>query len=334
MIGSMFPKRNTSAQKGVEGQAFFQFFVVNKLKSIYHPVNQENDSGIDGYVELVVDGNTSGKLIGVQIKHGNSYFRTKTKLGYKYTGEYKHLNYYMNQQIPIFVVIIDDDFERQLWVEFDIKKIVASGTNSWSIEIPEHNSLTKNFRESIFEKVSPVVDFDETIQWNLSINSILQESKFGIIAIPKIEIDTLNFDVIVDFIDRLSGNGDLLVKSANTLDIFFPEYDHDPREIFQIPEIMHWLKQSINIGIPWFYFLNTKIKNSGLHLLITAYCSIKNVEFNGKGYFIDYSPELMQNFLEKNFDNLNRFMDAHHLELELNKEISENITNYLSEHLV
>lgn len=58
----MFPKRTTSVQKGVEGQAFFQFFVVNKLKGVYHPVSQENDSGIDGYIELVVDGNTSGKL--------------------------------------------------------------------------------------------------------------------------------------------------------------------------------------------------------------------------------------------------------------------------------
>ena len=50
----MFPKRNLSSQKGVEGQAFSQFFVINKLKCIYHPVSQENDSGIDGYIELKV----------------------------------------------------------------------------------------------------------------------------------------------------------------------------------------------------------------------------------------------------------------------------------------
>lgn len=330
----MFPKRNQSSQKGVKGQAFFQFFVVDKLESIYHPVNQENDSGIDGYIEIVVDGNVSGKLIGIQVKHGNSYFKQKTQSGYKYTGKYKHLNYYMNQQIPIYIVIIDDDLEKQLWVEFDIKKITMSGASNWSIEIPEYNSLPNNFHEAIFEKVAPIVDFDEIIQYNLALNSILQESKFGIIAISKNEVDTLNYNVILEFIERLSGNGDLLFKSANILDIFFAEYDEDSREIFQIPEIMNWLKYSIDIGIPWFYFLNTTTRNSGLHLLITAYCSITNVSFNGKQYMINYSPEDMQNFLEKNFDNLNKFMDTHHLSDKLNEEVSERITNYLSEHSV
>ncbi|CAM4315098.1 DUF4365 domain-containing protein [Erysipelothrix aquatica] len=330
----MFPKRSESAQKGVEGQAFFQLFVVSQLKCIYHPVNQENDSGIDGYIELVVDGNTSGKLIAVQIKHGNSYFKSKTKSGYKYTGEYKHLNYYMNQQLPVFIIILDDKFEKQLWVEFDIKKITSSGTNSWNIEISEENSLTKNFHETIFNKVSPIVDFDETIRWNLALNSLLQESNFSIIAIPKNDINTISFDTINEFIDRLSGNGDLLVKSANTLDIFFPEYDEDTREIFQIPEIMNWLKQSVDNGLPWFYFLNTKGKSTGLHLLVTAYCSITNVDFSGKGFIINYSPEDLKFFIEKNFDNLNRFMEAHHLDIELNKDISERISNYFSEHLI
>ncbi|MBC1649260.1 DUF4365 and DUF1817 domain-containing protein [Listeria booriae] len=329
----MFPKRNLSAQKGVEGQAFFQLFVVSKLKCIYHSVNQENDSGIDGYIELVVDGNTSGKLIAVQIKHGNSYFKSKTKFGYKFTGEYKHLNYYMNQQIPVFIIILDDEFEKQLWVEFDIKKIASSGSNNWNIEISEENSLTKNFHETIFNKVSPIVNFDETIRWNLALNSILQKSSFSIITIPKDDINTISFDTISEFIDRLSGNGDLLVKSANTLDIFFPEYDEDPREIFQIPEIMKWLKQSIDNGIPWFYFLNTMGKSSGLHLLVTAYCSITNVDFNGKGFVINYSPEELGFFIEKNFDSLNRFMDTHHLDIELNKDISERISNYFLEHL-
>uniref|UniRef100_UPI00403E93FB chlororespiratory reduction 6 domain-containing protein n=1 Tax=Siminovitchia sp. FSL W7-1587 TaxID=2954699 RepID=UPI00403E93FB len=123
---------------------------------------------------------------------------------------------------------------------------------------------------------APIVDFDEVIQWNLSLNSILRETDFRIIAVSEDEINTLSFDTINEFIERLSANGELLIKSANSLDIFFPEYDKDTREIFQIPEIMRWLKHSIDKGVPWFYFLSTKNKNNGLHLLIHSYCS-KNI---------------------------------------------------------
>ncbi|GAE32833.1 hypothetical protein JCM9152_4416 [Halalkalibacter hemicellulosilyticusJCM 9152] len=144
----------------------------------------------------------------------------------------------------------------------------------------------------------------------------------------------MSFDTINEFIERLSANEELLIKSANSLDIFFPEYDKDTREIFQIPEIMRWLKHSIDKGVPWFYFLSTKNKNNGLHLLIHSYCSNTNVDIDGKGYIINYAPEDLGKFIEKNFDSLNRFMDIHHLDIDMNKEISEKVTDYLFKHLI
>ena len=214
------------------------------------------------------------------------------------------------------------------------KKIVVSGTNSWSIEVSERNSLTTNFYDVIFDRVSPIVDFDEVIQWNLALNSILRETDFRIIAVSKDEINTLSFDTINEFIERLSANRELLIKSANSLDVFFfQSINKDTREIFQIPEVMKWLKHSIDRGIPWFYFLSTKNKNNGLHLLIHSYCSNTNVDFDGKGYIINYSPEYLGKFVEKNFDNLTHFMEIHHLEIELNIKISERVTNYFLKYL-
>lgn len=90
----------------------------------------------------------------------------------------------------------------------------------------------------------------------------------------------------------------------------------------------------IDKGVPWFYLLSTKNKNNGLHLLIHSYCSNTNVDFDGKGYIINFAPEDLEKFIKQNFDNLNRFRDSHHLDIELNKEISERVTDYLLKYLI
>ena len=135
----IFPKITSSNMKGMTGQAYFQCFVNEYLKCVYHPIHEENDFGIDGYIEIVINGNVTGKLVGVQIKHGNSYFNNSTEYGYKYVGEQKHLNYYLNNRSPIFIIIIDDDCNRINWVQFDIAKTMPIDEKKWWIEIPKEN---------------------------------------------------------------------------------------------------------------------------------------------------------------------------------------------------
>ena len=51
----MFPKITSNNLKGITGQAYFEYFVNEYLKCIYHPISEENDFGIDGYIELVIN---------------------------------------------------------------------------------------------------------------------------------------------------------------------------------------------------------------------------------------------------------------------------------------
>lgn len=329
----LFPKRNLNNLKGVTGQAFFQYFVNNHLKCIYHPINQENDFGIDSYIELVVNESVSGKLIGVQLKHGDSFFRVRTDGGYKYVGENKHLNYYLNSQSPIFIVIMDEDFNKMYWTQFDIMKTTPLQENNWWIEVPIKNELYTNFRDIIFKTVGPIIDFEEQIQINWSIDAIVQESKFRVIAIPKGEIAIESYSFINNFMEKLSKNKEMLINSRSTLDIFFPEYDNDSREIFQIPEIMDWLKISIDIGVPWFYFLDYKWKNTGLNLLVHSYCRFTNTIRKETGYLVEYNNIDLGRFIEKNFINMNIFMDKNNINLEINKEISDGIFEYFKNQL-
>lgn len=95
---------------------------------------------------------------------------------------------------------------------------------------------------------------------------------------------------------------------------------------------MMWLKNSIDIGIPWFYFLNFKMKNNGLNLLAHSYCrEPKFLNKNDNMYFMKYDEILFSKFLLKNFDNLNKFIDKYNIDESINEKISEGIEKYFKQ---
>lgn len=323
-----FPQRGVGQWKGAKGETFFQFFVNDFLGCIYHPIDQKNDFGIDGYIELVNEGHVTGKLIGIQLKYGDSYFRHRTVGGFKFIGENKHLNYYMNNEAPIFIILIDDLFEKMHWVLFNIAKTLQAQGENWWIEVPIINDLRINFKKAMFDTVSPILDFEEQIKKNWFIDKIIEKSNLRVIAIPKEEIIQGKFDFVINFIERLSKNKEILLNTHSSLDIYFPEYDKDEREIFQISEIMKWLKGSIDFGVPWFYFLDIYDKSVGLKLLFHSYCSANNFQKSEKGYYIEYDKYGERKFYEQNFINMNSFMDKNNLSLELNIKITDLIVEY------
>jgi hypothetical protein len=146
----------------------------------------------------------------------------------------------------------------------------------------------------------------------------------------------MRFDSIFNFVDRLSTNKELLINSRTTLDIFFPEYDNDLREIFQIPEIMQWLKSSVDVGVPWFYFLDYENKNTGLHLLTHSCCHPVNISMDeaNQRYIANYDGKALGKFMERNFVNMNLFMNKNDLSNDLNMEISDGIIRYFENHLI
>ncbi|WP_413542001.1 DUF4365 domain-containing protein [Brevibacillus sp. WF146] len=54
-------------------------------------------------------------------------FKSKTSGGFKVIGKNKHLNYYLNSQSPIFIIIMDNCFKRMHWVKFEIYKTSPLG---------------------------------------------------------------------------------------------------------------------------------------------------------------------------------------------------------------
>lgn len=81
------------------------------------------DYGIDAIIELRDGDSLSGKLIGVQIKSGESYFKID-KNGYiTFRGDYKHYNYWNKYVLPVIIVIYVPSLNQCYWELFDKNKI-------------------------------------------------------------------------------------------------------------------------------------------------------------------------------------------------------------------
>ncbi|MFC5694850.1 DUF4365 domain-containing protein [Pseudomonas sp. GCM10022186] len=96
-----------------------------------------SDVGIDGHLELVVNGEATGKLMAVQVKTGSSYIK-KTKSGNVYSAENKHLEYWLNHSLPVLLLIHEPGENKTYWAEIGESK-VNRHEKTWSIHIPEKN---------------------------------------------------------------------------------------------------------------------------------------------------------------------------------------------------
>jgi len=168
MAKENFPRITKAKQKGLSGQSYFQNMVINEWGWLYRKNEQDNDFGIDAYIEIVNDGNVTGKMIGVQIKYGDSYFSKKKNNRIIFNGEQKHLNYYQNSDVPIIIVLINNNFTEIYWRKFDINSILPTN-KGWSIEI-----LCKPIKKKDIEKITgPIIDFTKEIKKIHAISSLL-----------------------------------------------------------------------------------------------------------------------------------------------------------------
>ncbi|MEG4044065.1 DUF4365 domain-containing protein [Microcoleus sp. Pol17_C1] len=73
------------------------------------------DYGIDAHVEFIENGQATGKLIAVQIKSGDSWFKEKNGNNIIFRGNNEHLEYWQNHSLPVIVVLYKDSENSAYW---------------------------------------------------------------------------------------------------------------------------------------------------------------------------------------------------------------------------
>ncbi len=87
-------------------------------------------------------------------------------------------------------------------------------------------------------------------------------------------------------------------------------YDDDPREIPDIPEVVNWIEQSLEAGIPWLYFMRITQDSFGLIAFMLCCGSEHDPKHPGR---YNYEKERILSFIKKNPDNLEDFAEKYEI---------------------
>lgn len=107
------------------------------------------DQGIDAIIEIAgEDGAHTGRLLGVQIKCGKSFFKRGTPDHFLYWFDKKHIKYWQNYDLPVIVIISDPWKERAYWGPVSGLDIQGEAAGV-DVTIPRKNLFDKDARATI-----------------------------------------------------------------------------------------------------------------------------------------------------------------------------------------
>lgn len=106
-------KYKKSKAIGKTGVAYIEK-VINDQGSIFRPVHEEDDVGIDGFMEIVTNEIASGRLIAMQIKSGDSYLKNRDS--FEVIIDDRHLQYWKDFMVPVILVCYSPKANMAAWI--------------------------------------------------------------------------------------------------------------------------------------------------------------------------------------------------------------------------
>jgi hypothetical protein len=78
----------------------------------------------------------------MQIKSGSSYFAEQPASSITFRSNDKHVQYWLGHQLPVIIVLYDDDKDILYWEVVSEDTIKHTGKN-WRIDVPKQNILSE-----------------------------------------------------------------------------------------------------------------------------------------------------------------------------------------------
>lgn len=130
-----------------QGVALVQGLAVNDLRWLFRE-QAISDVGIDAHLEVVTGGRATGRLLALQIKSGDSYFRESVPDGFIYRGDPWHMEYWINHSLPVVVVICSPRTGDAYWQAISEDTAVRTD-GGWTMVIPRANRFGASAAEPL-----------------------------------------------------------------------------------------------------------------------------------------------------------------------------------------
>ena len=157
---------------------------------------------------------------------------------------------------------------------------------------------------------------------------ISQQSDYIVLQIPQEAIQNCDTS---DYVTLLHGITDSLqsFEAAFQRYVFLISgYDDDPRELYQIPVVVSFIKD-LNSKLPfWLYFVNTADKRF-FSWIIVCLCRAMSLDQDEETIYADFNAEAYNDLIEYQFSNIVKLMSG----LEMGESIQEKVLKALSTNL-
>jgi len=324
------PKNSNSKYIDEKGLFILNELITEKIGWLFRKNHLEDDYGIDGYIDIITEKRgVTGKSIAFQLKTGKSYFNEENEIGYVYRDDFEHLNYYLNLDIPVLIIIVNPETKIAHWEIIKASKTESTGKN-WKITIPKNQLISEHSKEKLKNFTSPVTDYVSQLKEMWSFNKLLTSGNDRIILkIPRNDIEKMEFQPILNALQRFISSKDLILKLRNKIDISFDDYDADERELYEIPEVNKWISGLFNKCDCLPYLLTFDKENGFAEVLLYSQVKIVShtVQANNE-YKIKFNADDYKLYIFRIFSQLSDFCNKHGLNEKTIDEISYLIKSF------
>lgn len=133
-------RRTPSAEVASEGVTRTQLAIKEKLRWLFREQPTE-DYGIDAHAEVVDGEDVRGRLLALQIKSGESWFRETAPGGWWFRPDAEHVRYWLNHSLPVVVVLYHPGTKSCHWQLVNRRTLQGTPKGGWKLLVPEDQVL-------------------------------------------------------------------------------------------------------------------------------------------------------------------------------------------------
>jgi hypothetical protein len=141
-------EQKPSAKTGSIGVTRTELAVREELGWLFREQPTE-DFGIDAHVEVVDGTSVRGRLLGLQIKSGESFFKEPGPDGWWFRPHQKHIDYWLRHSLPVVVVLYDPETKLCHWQLVTRNTLTESKGGSSKLLVPAAHTLDSSAVKSL-----------------------------------------------------------------------------------------------------------------------------------------------------------------------------------------
>ena len=113
------------------------------------------DYGIDAHAELIEAEYATGRLLGIQLKSGPSYFTERQDDSYVFRADRAHVDYWIDHCLPVLVCLCDVDNRQIYWQVVNSQTAISTG-KGYKLLIPMSQKIDSASAPTLVDFLTPV----------------------------------------------------------------------------------------------------------------------------------------------------------------------------------